>query len=127
MKKFKTRGLQYIPGDFCVTQGHKCGERAHYSRRGAYVNPIGFGNATETRPSRLLLAIDAGDEVSSVRIDDYFKERGKRLTQKRIERLEETMPDKVTLIRQVSCYGNEYITVDEDEMKKWCKKAGIKM
>ena len=60
-----------------------------------------------------------------VRIDPYFKARGKKLTEKRRTKLEECRPDQVHLEKSISYYGNEYVTVIEEDMFEWCKNAGI--
>ena len=81
MAKLKTAGLVYEPGEFYVTQGHKYGERGHYNNRGSYVNPIGFGNATESKGSRLWLYVYAKEgKTGRVRIDSYLKENVGRIT-----------------------------------------------
>ncbi len=126
MKKVKTVDLNYEPGDFCITQKHPYGEKAHRNKRGAYVNPIGFGNATETTSSKFWLTVDTGKGYARVRIDRYFKDRGKKLTPKRREKLEDTMPDKVNISQLVSMYGNSYLVVDDNDMDAWSKAAGIK-
>ena len=126
MKKVKTIGIHYIPGERKLTQRHKKGERPHYGKNGAFVNPTGFGYATETRPSKLILTVDTGEGMVQVRVDRYFKDRGKRLTKKRRRALAETMPKKVHIEQQVSAYGNSYMGVNEAEMDAWSKAAGIK-
>lgn len=126
MKKVKTVDLYYEPGEFSITQKHPYGEKAHRNKRGAYVNPLGFGNAAETVSSKFWLTVDTGKGMTRVRIDPYFKDRGKRLTPKRREKLEDTMPEKVAISKQVSMYGNTYLAVDDADMDAWCKDAGIK-
>jgi hypothetical protein len=64
--------------------------------------------------------------MAQVRIDRYFKDRKKKLTEKRRSALAETMPKKVHIERQVSDYGNSYVGVDETDMDAWSKAAGIK-
>ena len=126
MKEVKTIGIHYIPGEKLFTQRHKKGERPHYGKNGAFVNPTGFGYATETKPSKLILIVDTGEGMAQVRIDRYFKDRKKKITEKRRSALAETMPKKVHIERQVSDYGNSYMGVDETDMDAWSKAAGIK-
>lgn len=126
MAKLKTAELVYEPGEFYITQGHKYGEKSHYNRRD-YVNPIGFGNATELKGSRLWLYVYATDgKIGRLRIDPYLKENVGRLTKKLIKKLENAIPDYVHLVNEVSDYGNEYVTVKEKDMIKWIEEAGIK-
>lgn len=128
MAEVKTQGLYYEPGSFTITQGHKYGEKSHYKKSGAFVDPIGFGNATETTTSKFYMHVETPNgKTSMVRIDGFFKERGKRITEKRRGTLEDTMPDYVNLITKVSDYGKEYVTVSDEDMKKWCKAAKIKL
>lgn len=69
MKEVKTVGIHYIPGERLLTQRHKKSERPHYRKNGAFVNPTGFGYATETKPSMLILTFDTGEGMAQVRID----------------------------------------------------------
>ena len=58
-----------------------------------------------------------------VRIDRYFKERRKKLTPGRRQKLEAAMPDEVQLT-ECTMYGQK--TVSEADMDQWCADAGIK-
>lgn len=64
--------------------------------------------------------------MAQVRIDRYFKERKKKLTEKRRTALAETMPKKVHIEQQISDFGYSYMEVDETDMDAWSKAAGIK-
>ncbi len=126
MAKVKTLGTYYEPGSFSVTQKHKRGEQIHYNKRGAHVNPLGFGNATEVTTSHYYLFVETKNgETASVRIDRYFKDRGKKFTEKRRCALEACRPEKVHLETAISDFGNKYTVVVENDMFAWCKDAGI--
>lgn len=127
MRKVKTIGTYYEPGSFAVTQKHKRGEKSHYNKKGAYVNPLGFGNATEVTASHYYLFVETKNGgTASVRIDRYFKDRGKRLTEKRRNALEACMPEEVHIETLISDYGTQYVAVSDADMHSWCKEAGIK-
>ena len=58
-----------------------------------------------------------------MRIDRYFKERRKKLTPARRQKLEAAMPDEVQLT-ECTMYGQK--TVSKADMDQWCADAGIK-
>lgn len=57
MAKVKPISLLYIDGIRGVTQKHKSGERRHRKKDGTFVEPLGFGNAKEYTPFRILALI----------------------------------------------------------------------
>lgn len=115
--KVKTQGLKYEKAEFGLTQGHKNGERQRYEG-GSFVNPRGYGWATESSPSTLILKIYKDDSYIPVRVDTYFRQTWKRLTQKRIEAIYDTCPDEVDIIMR---YG-EY-AVSEVDLERWMRNA----
>lgn len=124
MKQVKTIGTYYDEGEFDVTQRHKKGEKPHYNKNGAYVTPLGYGNATEIRGSKYYLYVEMeNDDRISVRIDPYFKKRNKRLTEKRRDALESCRPEYVHL---ESGSEDGYVMIVDEDMDDWCKNAGIK-
>lgn len=126
MSKFKTVSMQYIPGEYYKTQRHKSGEKNHYNKSGRFVRQDGFGWATESRPSQLLLYVESGEKSVEVRVDPYFKEVVGRMTENRVGKIMDTMPDEVHVEKRVSYYGNEYLAVKYSEMDAWRKAAGLK-
>lgn len=126
MSKFKTVSMQYVPGEYYMTQRHKAGERDHYNKSGRYVQQKGFGWATEYKPSQLLLYLEQGEKSAVVRVDPYFKEAVGKMTQNRVSKIIDTMPDEVHVERRVSYYGNEYLAVKDSDMDAWRKAAGLK-
>ena len=123
MAKVKPISLLYIDGIRGVTQKHKSGERRHRKKDGTFVEPLGFGNAKEYTPSEYWLSSETGEGRGRVRIDRYFKERRKKLTPGRRQKLEAAMPDEVQLT-ECTMYGQK--TVSEADMDQWCADAGIK-
>lgn len=126
MSELNTIEMRYFPGEYGITQGHKAGESNHYNKSGKYVQPTGYGWARESMPSQLILYLEKGNETIPVRVDPYFKETVGRMTQKRVNKIIDTMPEKVHVEKQVSFYGNEYLIVKEADLEKWRKKAGLK-
>lgn len=115
--KVKVQGLKHEKAEFGLTQGHKNGERQRYEG-GSFVNPRGYGWATESSPSTLILKIYKDDSYIPVRVDTYFRQTWKRLTQKRIEAIYDTCPDEVDIIMR---YG-EY-AVSEVDLERWMRNA----
>lgn len=115
--KVKTQGLKYEKAEFGLTQGHKNGERQRYEG-GSFVNPRGYGWATESSPSTLILKIYKDDSYIPVRVDTYFRQTWKRLTQKRIEAIYDTCPDEVDIILRHGEYA-----VSEGDLERWMRNA----
>ena len=126
MKKYNTVSMQYIPGEYYITQGHKGHERNHYNKSGRYVNQRGFGWASEYKSSELILYLERDGKSLAVRIDPYFKEIVGRMTQKRIDKIIAAMPDEVHVEKHTSDYGNSYFAVSENDLNEWRKASGLK-
>lgn len=125
MKKYNTVSMQYIPGEYYITQGHKGYECNHYTQYGRYVTQRGFGWASESKPSELILYLESEEESLAVRVDSYFKENVGRMTQKRIDRIIAAMPDEVNIEKRTSNFGNDYLAVSEHDLNEWRKAAGL--
>lgn len=115
--------IRYDAGEFSITQGHKRGERGHYTKSGYYVNPIGFGNATICRGSKLILDVEVDGIKYAVWIDRFFKDNWGKLTAKRRYAIEQTAPSTVFLNEQKACSGSVYYTVHEQDMIAWLDRA----
>ena len=114
--------IQYVPGEYFLSQGHKGGERCYY-KNGRYVKPTGCGWATESKPARLSAFIDVDGCIHETRLDFYFHNVWGRLTQKRITAIESTAPEYVNVEKQLSSYGNEYFTISDNDMDTWFQNA----
>lgn len=126
MSKFKTVSMQFIPGEYYKTQGHKAGEKNHYNKSGRFVSHDGFGWATESKPSQLLLYVENEKKLAAVRVDPYFKDVVGRMTENRVSKIMDAIPDEVHVEKRVSYYGNEYMAVKDSDMDAWRKVAGLK-
>ena len=126
MSKFKTVSMQFIPGEYYKTQGHKAWEKNHYNKSGRFVSHDGFGWATESKPSQLLLYVENEKKLAAVRVDPYFKDVVGRMTKNRVSKIMDAMPDEVQVEKRVSYYGNEYMAVKDSDMDAWRKVAGLK-
>jgi hypothetical protein len=115
--------IRYEAGEFAVTQGHKCGERGHYTKSGHYVNPIGFGNATICKASKLILDVEVSGRSYDVWVDRFFKDNWGRVTAGRRYAIEESAPDTVLLNENTTCSGDVYYTVCETDMSRWLQRA----
>lgn len=118
--------MQFIPGEYYKTQGHKAGEKNHYNKSGRFVSQDGFGWATESKPSQLLLYVENEKESAVIRVDTYFKYVVGRMTENRVSKIMDAMPDEVQVEKRVSYYGNEYMAVKDSDMDAWRKVAGLK-
>lgn len=92
----KIHSFNYDAGEYTKTQGHKGYERTHY-RNGKYINPTGFGWASEYRPSRITIGICVDGAYAEVWIDRFFKDNWGRLTTKRLTTIRDTMPEEVNV------------------------------
>ncbi len=120
--KAKVLRLEYDPGYFCLTNGHKEYERSGY-RNGRYVSQRGYGWASECKGSRLTLKVDLGGLVEEIWVDRYFKERLGRLTEKRRRIIEATVPDEVCVDMKETRNGGIYYVVSEEDMDLWFQRA----
>lgn len=117
------KSIHYEAGEFAISQGHKCGERGHYTKSGHYVNPIGFGNATVCKSSKLVLEVDVDGDRYDVWVDRFFKDNWGRLTAGRRYAIEKTAPDIVSLDEHTTYSGNIYYTICEPDMITWLHRA----
>lgn len=115
--------IRYEAGEFTITQGHKYGERGHYTKRGHYVHPIGFGNAKEYKSSKLILDVTVEGWSYDVWVDRFFKDNWGKLTAGRRYAIEETIPDTVVLDEHTTYSGTTYYTVCELDMIAWLHRA----
>ena len=59
-------------------------------------------------------------------MDPYFKYVVGRMTENRVSKIMDAMPDEVQVEKRVSYYGNEYMAVKDSDMDAWRKVAGLK-
>lgn len=124
MRQVYTKSVRYIPGEYAYTNGHKGNECDHYNNStGAYVSQKGYGWASEWKPSKIIVIIDAGDGYSEVWVDKYFRENWGRLTAKRVDAIMNTLPETVVVNEQTARSGAIYYTVDETSLSNWLKRA----
>jgi len=115
--------IKYEAGDFYVGQGCKEGTRSYYNRNGYYVNPIGFGNATVCKASKIILKVEVEGVVYDVWIDRFFKEKLGRLTEKRRGAIMHTVPETIALEEKFTRNDNVYFIAAEDDMNLWLNRA----
>lgn len=116
--KATTMYINYEPGEFYITQGHKGYEKRHQNKAGRYVNPTGFGWGTESKPSRISVGIEIDGKKNEVFVDRYFKDNWGRLTSGRVSVIKKTLPDELEVIKNTQS-GNVYYTVDDKSMESW--------
>lgn len=117
--KAKTITIEYEPGEYYITQGHKKNERKHRNSYGQYVNPTGYGWGTVSKSSKLTVNVIVNEKHETVLVDRYFKENLGRLTTRRIDAIERTMPEFLEIEGHTNCYGDEYFIVNETSMEEW--------
>lgn len=121
--KARTISITYQPGEYYKTQGHKRSERKHRSKAGHIVNPTGFGWATESRPSRIIVGVDVKGKYAEVWVDHFFKDNWGKLTAGRVRAIKDTMPDELKVKKNEGYSGSVYYTADETSMREWLKDA----
>ena len=114
--------FHYETGEYARTRGHNEYERNHY-KSGRYINPTGFGWATEYKPSRITLGIVVNGVHSEVWVDRFFKDNWGRLTARRLNAIRHTLPEEVNVIENIGLFGDTYYTIDDESLKKWLKAA----
>ena len=124
MRQVYIKSVRYLPGEYAYTNGHKGNEHDHYNNStGAYVSQKGYGWASEWKPSKIIVIIDAGDGYSEVWVDKYFRENWGSLTAKRVDAIINTLPETVVVNEQTARSGAVYYTIDEISLSNWLKRA----
>ena len=118
----KTISITFEPGEYNITQGHKGYERKRY-KDGRYINPTGFGWATECKPSRITVGVDVNGSYTEIWVDRYFKDNWGRLTNKRVKAIKATLPDEINVLKNETYSGDIYFTIDEESLESWLKMA----
>lgn len=120
--KAKTISVTYEPGEYNLTQGHKGYEKKRY-KNNRYINPTGFGWATEYKPSRIIVGVDVKGLYAEVWVDRFFKDNWGKLTTKRVKAIKATLPDKIKVHECETYYGSTYYVADEKSLEDWLKAA----
>ncbi|HEY9059189.1 MAG TPA: hypothetical protein VIO64_01615 [Pseudobacteroides sp.] len=118
----KIISFYYETGEYAVTQGHKGYEKKH-NKSGKYINPKGFGWATEYKPSRITLGIVVNGVYAEVWVDRFFKDNWGRLTAGRVNAIKNTLPKEVNVIENIGLSGEIYYTIDDESLEKWLAAA----
>lgn len=121
--KAKTISVNYEPGEFYITQGHKGYERKHRNKLGQTVTPTGFGWGTVSKSSRITVDVNVNGKCREVFVDHFFKDNWGKLTAGRVQAIKETVPDELSLIENTTYSGGTYYTVKEEDMYEWLVAA----
>lgn len=119
------RSMFYEPGDRYYEQGFRAGVQPHM-RGKSFVEPNSWGGAIVSQPSRYFLLGTGSVTQERVQVDVgfFFKTNGIRLTKKRRQRIEATMPQTLTIRRETSGH-NSWWQPDENEMLHWAVRADL--
>jgi hypothetical protein len=121
----KTVSINYEPGEFYMTQGHKGYERRHRNKSGHLVTPTGFGWGSVSKPSRITVGIEVKDKYAEVYVDYFFKRNWGKLTAGRVQAIKDTMPDEIKVNKNKTVSGGTYYTVAEESMDSWLEAAKV--
>ncbi len=122
--KAKCLSLEYKPGDYYTSQGHKKGSRIKQS--GDYTCfPQDTGWGKNIKPSRLILQIGVEGKRYETWVDSYFKNNVGRLTEKRIDRIEANLPEVVEVMECEGSKVGKYYVVSEESMDAWLRATGL--
>ena len=117
--RVRVLSFAYVPGEYKLTQGHKAYERSSY-KNGQYVNPTGFGWASEGRPSKIIVNVEYEGKIYEVWVDHYFKEVWGRMTTKRVAA---TVPTELEVDVNETNTGKIYLTASILCLKQWFARA----
>lgn len=121
--KADTKFISYVPGEYCITQGHKGSERKHKNQNGQYITPTGFGWGTVSKPSRITVGVNVNGKNTTVLVDRYFKDNWGRLTAGRVRAIKETLPGELELIENQTYSGDIYYAAADESMASWLASA----
>lgn len=125
MKTAKCLQIRYEEGDYYTSQRIKNGSMVKSTGNGYTQYPQGNGWAKNLKGSKLILFIEVDGNVYDTWIDQYFKDNIGKLTEKRREIIERTMPVLVEVDEYERRDGSKYCIVDEESMNKWLKATGL--
>ncbi|MHB8129264.1 MAG: hypothetical protein ACYDEX_09725 [Mobilitalea sp.] len=115
--------IKYEAGDFYLGQGYKEGTKSYYNINGYYVNPIGYGNATVCKASKIILKVEVDGVFYDVWVDRFFKDNLGRLTEKRKLAIMHTVPETINLEENFTRNDNVYFIAAEDDMNLWLNRV----
>lgn len=125
--KAKCISLRYEAGDYSTGQGISGGgipERSYFNK-GKVHQQQGFGWEKQITPSRLILIVEINGSYHEIWVDRFFKDSVGKVTAKRIEKLDENMPEKIRVNEYEKADGGIYYTVDENDLYKWKENASL--
>lgn len=114
----------YEEGDFYLSKGVKKGTRTTY-KNGYVHSPRGSGWGDNYKPSHLVLTIKVKGRVVDTWIDRYFKDNVGRLTEKRRNKIIDTMPEEVKVEEYEKQDGSLYYVVEDHDLEKWAKRSKL--
>lgn len=118
-KEFTSIEVKKINGEHIYQQGIKGGRSGSDFDGSAYHNYNGYGGDSMIIPMQLNLKYkDNAGQVGTVSIKQEFKEEFPRITEKRLEAIKATIPNKITLENN---NGKECVSFEI--MNKWKKDA----
>lgn len=95
-------------------------------RGGFRLENRGNGWGQKTKSSKLILRVavktDEGTELQEIWIDRFFKEEMGKLTGKRRDAIEATMPEVIE-VEECSAGDKVYYQTSETELRKWLNRA----
>jgi hypothetical protein len=120
----KCLGVRYEEGDFYLSQGVKKGTRTTY-RDGYVRSPRGCGWGNNFKGSKLILFLEVEGKRESAWIDNFFKDNIGRLTEKRRDIIEQTIPATIEVKEYEKNDGSTYYIVDDADMVRWLRRTGL--
>jgi hypothetical protein len=117
--KAKCIDLIYEPGWRSSSQNTK--KRDIKYEKGCFHWDNGNGWQENFKTSKLTLIVEVEKEKYDIWIDKFFKSRSIRLVDSIREKLKNSMPDVVNVIKTVSPRGTIYYKVSEFDLEKWLR------
>ncbi len=119
--KADTKFISYVPGKYCITQGHKGSERKY--KNGQYITPTGCGWGIVSKPPRITVGVNVNGKNTTILVDRYFKDNWGKLTARRVRAIKETLPNELELIENQTYSGDIYYAAADESMASWLASA----
>lgn len=117
------RSVSYQPGSYETVKTSAGIEPDTVRINGIRYANRGTGFAERITPSQLILYAEVRGRLAAIYIDRYFKEKWGRLTAKRREAIQATMPEVIAVSEHMSPTGGRYYEALDDALAQWLTRA----
>ncbi len=97
--------------------------KSYYAEGASKVEDRGTGWMDVIHSSRLILTVLIGGEKKEIWMERLFRKAVGRLTQKRRDAIQRTMPKEVEVVERTGRKGTKYFVLADEELQAWILRA----